>query len=583
MVRSARKGDQRAVTVLREAAAAITHRAPDTAADLLLRALDLLDDDDPKRPRVLADAVRLLASVGRLIEARELGDAALRHGLDAENEAAILLGLAEAQKHAGEDSAVVESTARALARPGVPEPARAHLYAIRAHGLLYVNDLDGAEEAGAQAAEVGAAVGEDAAVVFGTVARSVVASSRGQLDRAIRFGRAAVQLADSAGGEARLRHPSLWLGRALVAADRFTEADAMFEIGERDAEQAGTAWSQPLWHFYRAELRLAAGRLDDAATEAEAGVVVTERLSARALAVPLLGVAAEVALRRDELDEARSLLARARGLFDSGIGAMPEELNWATALLHEATGDPSRALESLAGEYEALPERLLLLTREPGTGPHLVRVALAAGRRDWASRAAVAIRVLADDNPGVASLAGAAAHAEGLLGGEQRLLRAAVEAYRSSPRPLARASAMEDAARAASRAEAVSLLDEALAVYADCGALRDHARVLRELRGLGVRRRVGDHRGGRAHRLGEPHRGGAARGAPGRAGDDEPDHGRAPVPVTAHSGHSPAARVRQAGRVEPRRADAAGTGAGTPLTRRPSAAPPAQSAAVTTP
>ena len=94
----------------------------------------------------------------------------------------------------------------------------------------------------------------------------------------------------------------------------------------------------------------------------------------------------------------------------------------------------------------------------------------------------------------MASLAGAAYHAEGLLNGDRAALGRAVEAYRSSPRVLARASAMEDqggAERAAGRrSEAVALLDEALQLYGGSGALRDHARVRRELRAVGVRRRT---------------------------------------------------------------------------------------------
>lgn len=493
VLRSARVGDRWAVAVLREAAAAIAPQAPDTAADLLLRTLELHRDGDRQRPRVLAEAVRLLASVGRLTQARELADAALRGGLDAETEAAVLLGLAEALKHAGEDSAVVETTGRALDRAGVPDAARAHLLAIRAHGLLLVDDLDAADRAGEQAEQLGAKAGEDAAAVFGAVARSVVACSRGQLGHAVRLCRDAVRTAEVSGGAARARHPSLWLGRALVAVDRFTEADAVYEQGEREAEDLGTAWSQPLWHFYRAELRLASGRLDDAEAEAEAGLLVTERLSARALAVSLLGKAAEVAVRHDDLPKAAAQLDRARALVAAGIGTMQEDLDWAAALAAAARGDARTALATLERYYEALPERLTLLVQEPWAGPQMVRLAAHGGAPPWARAAAEASRLLADANPDVASLAGAAAHAEGLLRGDRGALRRAVAAYGQSPRPLARASALEDAARAeraaGRRTDAVELLDEALAAYDRCGAVRDRARVLRTLRGLGVRRR----------------------------------------------------------------------------------------------
>lgn len=493
LVRSARRGDRQAADLIREAAAGIAPRTPGTAGDLLIRALELIEAEDPHYEQVAAEAVRLLASAGRLEQGRRLGDAALRHGLDAATEAAIRLGLAEALKHAGEDAAVVAQTGAALSRTGVPEPARAQLLAVRAHALLYVDDLDAADQAGEQASRVGTDCGEQAAVVFGLAARSVVAQAAGELDRAVAVAREAVRLADAAGGDARRRHPSLWLGRALTTVDRFTEADAVLELGQREADQLGTAWSQPLWHFYRAELCLVAGRLDDAEVEAEAGCSVTERLAARALAVPLLGARAELALRRDDLAAAGAFLERARGLLAAGIGALPEDLARVTALVQEATGDAAGALRTLTPVYAHLPHRLLVLAHEPSSAAQLVRLALGQGAADLARAAARAARSLADRNPRVPTIVAAAAHADGLLHADPDRLNAAVAAYRAGPRPLPLASAMEDVAlaeqRRGARDQAVALLDEALGIYERCGAYRDHARVRSRLRAAGARRK----------------------------------------------------------------------------------------------
>ncbi|MGH3761835.1 ATP-binding protein [Actinophytocola sp.] len=503
VVRSARKGDLHAVEVLRQAAMEIAERAPGTAADLLLRALDLLGDDEAVQSggddagdtdQLLADAVRLLASVGRLSQARRLGAQALRRGLAPDAEATILVGMAEALKHAGEDAAAVQTTTRAMERPALPESARADLLAVRAHALLYVDDVAGADQAGAMAAELGRHAGEYAAVVFGTVARTMAAMCQGRLADAVQFGHDAVALADRAGGAAKQRHPVLWLGRAMVAAERFTEADALFENGQREADSAGTAWTQPLWHYYRAELRLAAGRLDDAAAEAEAGLAVTERLSAQALTVPLLGMLAELSLRRDELSDAAALLERARGLRGGGIGAMREELDWVAALVREAAGDPAGAFELLADTYAAMPDRLLLLVTQPWAGPQLVRMALENDAKDAASVIVSAAAGLAEKNRGVAALVGACAHAHGLYDNDINALRTAVAAYRDSPRLLALAAALEDLARADATAarttSAVTSFTEAGEIYARCGARRDQARVSRALRGLGIRRRA---------------------------------------------------------------------------------------------
>jgi hypothetical protein len=58
LIRSEHKGDGQAITVLREAAAHVAGNAPGTAADLILRALDVLDEQDPVRPEVTADVVQ---------------------------------------------------------------------------------------------------------------------------------------------------------------------------------------------------------------------------------------------------------------------------------------------------------------------------------------------------------------------------------------------------------------------------------------------------------------------------------------------------------------------------------------------
>ncbi|MEV6604916.1 AAA family ATPase [Kutzneria sp. NPDC051319] len=492
VVRGARKGDRRAIGVLLDAAASIEQRTPDTAAGLLLRALEVMDEQDEERIRVSADAVRLLASVGRLAEARELAGTALIPGLDPTSQGSILVGLTEALKHVGEHAAVLDITGCALDRDAVPGPARAHLLAVRAHALLFSGRMDEAEAAGAGAMSAGQATDQQDAVVFGLAARTMVSLSRGEVDTAIQLARDAVGLAARAGGAAQRKQPTLWLARALGAADRFTEADALLEAGERDARQVGVVWSLPLWHFYRAELRLAAGRLDEAEVEAEAGLLVTERFGAHALAIALLGTLAQVALRRDRLPEATGFLDRARTLTSAGIGEAPEDLNWALASVTVAEGDNAAALARLAPVSDALPDRLLLFTQDPGVAPQLVRLALAAGAPAVASRAATAMSRLAARNPDIASLAGAEAHANGLLRDDRVLLTAAVRAYRSSPRVLARAAAAEDAARAEQAAGAKPaaqlLLDEALDIYGRCGAQRDHARVEQALRALGGRR-----------------------------------------------------------------------------------------------
>ncbi|WP_369029015.1 AAA family ATPase [Streptomyces adonidis] len=492
MVRGAARDNPHTIDVLCEAADEVASTSPSTAADMMQQALDLLPTDDPRRFTFIARAVSLLASSGRIPEARALGGAALRHTMSGVHEATVYVGLAEALKHAGQDSAVIECTQRALAQPGVPEPVRGQLLAVQAHALLNGDDQDSVVRAMAAATEA-MEVGEPDVVVFSGSARSAAARIRGRLDEAVSLASDAVQLADDTGGNARHRHPRLWLGRALVASDRFGEADAVFELGERDTRALGSVWSLPLWHYGRAELRLMSGQLDNARAEALAGRAVAEQLNALAIVPSLLAVLGQVAIHQDELVRAREALRDARRLVESGYGVVVEDMNWVQAQLAYAEGDPKAAVTALSGVYESLDERPLLLTQIAWAAPAMVRFALDAGARPQAEAAAAAARTLADNTPKVGSLAAAAYHAEGLLHDDVTVLRTAVDAYRGSPRELARALALEDTAQAEARAgrrsRAVALLEEALGRFTHCGATRSVARVQRALRALGVRRK----------------------------------------------------------------------------------------------
>ncbi|GAA4508350.1 helix-turn-helix transcriptional regulator [Nonomuraea ferruginea] len=427
----ARRGDAAAVAELRAAAAGLRATAPSAAADLMTRALDLSDSWDPA---LVADAVRLLASAGRLADARTLADDcstrpyarpwspdtpalpgdendpmdgptprrhaprepstrtatasadapsgqteagrldtpeepgartatapldapsgqteagrldtpeepgartttasadALGGRLSAGEEAAICLGLAEALKHAGDDAGVVERTGRALARAGVPVEARARLLAVRAHALMMTGRIDEADAAAAGAVASGEPFGQ----VVALQARSTVALFRGEPRVALEHAERAVRIADAAGGEVAHRHPRLWLGAALTVLDRFEEADAVYAAVARESGAAGTAWSLPLRHRFRADLLLAWGRLDDAEAEAEAGLRVTAELSAMALAPALLAVLGHVAALRGDSEAARRHFRQGAELAGSGPGLVHDELRFRTALFERS-------------------------------------------------------------------------------------------------------------------------------------------------------------------------------------------------------------------------------------------------------
>jgi len=85
---------------------------------------------------------------------------------------------------------------------------------------------------------------------------------------------------------------------AGAACKCFNEAEEAYTRGRQKAEDLGSGWSQPLWHFYNAPLLIARGRLDEAVADAEAGIRVSEQLTALGLCVPLFGMLARIAVVR---------------------------------------------------------------------------------------------------------------------------------------------------------------------------------------------------------------------------------------------------------------------------------------------
>ncbi|MGK5685117.1 helix-turn-helix transcriptional regulator [Actinoplanes sp. URMC 104] len=463
LLRSGRSGTGAAVGMLRERAAEMATSAPGAAADLMLQALQALGDGDPARPEVTAEVVGLLAKAGRTAQAQQLGETALRAGLAPHVKASLLLGLAEASKHAGQNRRAAEYAEDGLSQPGIPAAVRAQLHAVLAHATFYRDDYADADAAGAEADRIGREH-DPGAAVFGLTARSLVAQAEGRLDDAHAHAATATDLADSSGGAALHRQPRLWLANALTLLDRFDEADKALRRGRQEADALGAAWAQPLLHYYTAALLSARGDLEDATAEADAGVALAEQLTAYQLTVPLLGTLIKLAVLRGELDQARGFQARMRERLDAGIGAPPEDVRWPVATLLAAEGAVDRAVALIADVYDNLAARPAVIAQDAGAGPALVRIALAAGDRGRATAALDVTSRLAAANPKSHSLAGAAAHAAGLMHRSTQDLRRAIEEFRRTPRPLALAAALHDAAllaRGTDRSAARAWYDEA--------------------------------------------------------------------------------------------------------------------------
>jgi DNA-binding CsgD family transcriptional regulator len=237
--------------------------------------------------------------------------------------------------------------------------------------------------------------------------------------------------------------------------------------------------------------RFLAGEWEEAIAELEAAPELAEETGERYSLVLGHSVMSLIALHRGDLRRAEEAAVGAtRELTAGGPRYRSHWATWARTLLLEAGGATGEAFAVLAGVWDRCV-RAGLAVDYPVLGPDLIRLALAAGERARAGQVAAAVAEVAARND-VRSMAGAALRCRGLVEGDPELLRAAVDAYGQSSRPLELALAAEDAGMAFARRgrldAAVPLLGHALEVYERLDAARDAARVEAGLRELGVRR-----------------------------------------------------------------------------------------------
>ncbi|MFJ4880459.1 AAA family ATPase [Streptomyces sp. NPDC088745] len=481
---------------LRTAAAELAATAPGAAAERSLKALELTPAAAPERPRVVAETIPLLWQTGRAAQARELGAAALAAGaLGPEDEAHLRLALARLATPFDFSEAVRQARAGA-ALPGIPLDVRGRLLAVLAVGLSISGEHAAAEQVAAEAWETAAAAGDRSAEATLTTVRSAASFHRMDLTEAFRQAERAAALADALGVSTSLWVPeALWHALLANTTGRSAEALAAADEGIRITREQGRTAATGMWLMTRSRVLLEAGRLTDARADAEAASATSEGLPPGNLSdVTLRYVLMRVALHTGDRRTARAYAAEARRMRNDGAPVVRHFGSWMLALMADFEGRPDRAMaeldEVMASPAANRPAYAGLV--DPADAPVLVRLALRAGALERAAQAVALAERLAGLNPGLTFLAATAAHARGLLDNDLAPLVRAVRLYEDCPRPLARASALEDAGRklaATRRPEAVPYFDTALALYARAGAERDAARVRRRLRAAGVRRR----------------------------------------------------------------------------------------------
>jgi DNA-binding CsgD family transcriptional regulator len=487
LARSADPGDREAISALRQAAQSVGHSDASAAADLSKRALELVAANDAEHGLLVAETVELLNRASRYQEAEELGVAALSEASPQE-EAEIRLRLATLNKHSTQRR--VEENRRALQLADISEVTRARHLAWLAYNLMFQKQGAQQRSAANEAAAAAASTGDLEARIMADVTLALLDCGDGYAGRALRLFEELRALARTGGVTAAHDLAAMLYSLLLAVVGRLDEAAAQIADGTEQARRAGNAMAVDIWTTNDGVVQLTAGRL----SAARAAIESLPRPQRTAVSEPdmiRMVILTEVAVRTDDRNLLQQMVNDAREAYFTGSSVVRRGAAHVLALAAWQRDDVHDAMRWL-GDVTLF---------EPPIWPQVLdrvilsaRVASAAGDAGLRARVLQATDLLEREDPAIPLFTGVARYARGILERDAQALLAAAELLHASSRPLFYAAAAEDAGAELARTdhpdEAVDQLNAAFDTYLEHEALADARRVGRELRRLGVERRI---------------------------------------------------------------------------------------------
>jgi DNA-binding CsgD family transcriptional regulator len=488
LARSAEPGDREAIEALRQAAQSVGRSDASAAADLSKRALELMPAQDPDHGALVAETVLWLNRASRYGEAEELAVAALSEASSPEEEAEIRLRLQTLTMHSTQRRE--EESRRALQLGGISEVTRARHLAWLAYNLMH--DQHGQHRAAAdEAAAAAAATGDPEATILTDVTLALLDVGEGYAGRALRRLEKACARARTSGVTTDHDLAAMHYANLLALVGRLDDAAARVAEGTEQARREGNAMALDLWAYIAGVVHLAAGRYS-AARDAVESLPPPQPTGATDPDMIRMVILAEVAAHTDDRNLLQQMVNDAHNAHSTGSYFVRRAAAQVLALAAWQRGDIHDAMRWLGGDitpfespiWPAVFDRVILGAR----------VASAAGDAGLRARVLQATEVLEGEQPPVPLFAGVAGYARGILERDAAALVAAAALIESSSRPLLYAAAVEDAGTELAQTdhpdEAVDQLNAAFDTYMRHEALADARRVGRELRRLGVERRI---------------------------------------------------------------------------------------------
>ena len=486
LARSAEPGDREAISTLRQAAQSVGHSDASVAADLSKRALELLPADDADHGPLVAETVELLNRASRYQEAEELALAAISEMASPQEEAEIRLRLPSAYDT---PQRRIEENRRALQLANISDVTRArHLAWLAVNEVC--NGMHDAELSAVIEAAAAASAGDLESRILCEITLAILEYSDGYPDRAIQ--RMERLDALTRGGNITFAHTLAAVHRAVVLTfvGRSEEAAVLVAEGTEKAQRERNAMALPIWATMGAMVHLAAGRLSSARATVEA-LPRRELGGATEVKMNRMLILAEVAVHFDDRKLLRDMMVEARDEYPAGSPMVSRGAAAVLALGAWHQGDLHESMRWLSADTT-----LLVTPLWPNIFEQLIltaRVAAAAGDAGLRSRVLQSIEVLERERPTVSLLAGVAQHIRGILERDADALVRAANALRRW-RPLLYAGAAEDAggelARTERNGDAIDQFNAAFDTYMEHEAVADARRVGRQLRRLGVERRI---------------------------------------------------------------------------------------------
>jgi DNA-binding CsgD family transcriptional regulator len=488
LARSAEPGDKEAVSALRQAAKSVGRSDANAAADLSKRALELSPADDAEHGRLVAETVELLNRASRYQEAEELAVAALSETASPEDEAEIRLRVATLTVHSTQRR--VDENRRALELGDISEVTRARHLAWLAYNLALHDQRGNRRPAADEAAAAAAATGDLEATFLADIALALLDGGDGYAGRALR--RLEELCAHAPTGEATAARVLAAQHRALLlaAVGRVDDATAQIASGAARGRRERDAIAVNIWAIFGGLVHVAAGRLS-AARAAVESLAPPQPTGATEPDILRMLILTEVAVRTDDRNLLQQTVNDAREACCSDSSLLGRTAAHVLALAAWQRDDVHDAMRWLSDVTLIGPPFGPLGLDRVVLGARVASAGADAGLR---ARVLQAAEVLERELPPVPLLAGVAQYARGILERDAAALVAAAELLESSSRPLLYAAAAEDAgielARTDRGGEAVDQLNAAFGSFMRHEALADARRVGRELRRLGVERRI---------------------------------------------------------------------------------------------